>query len=60
VAELVEKYGKDKISAELIAGGGGVFQVVVDGRQVFSKKEVGRFPAYGEVPMAIDQAMIST
>jgi selT/selW/selH-like putative selenoprotein len=59
VAELVEKYGKDKISAELIPGSGGVFQVIVDGRQVFSKKEVGRFPAYGEVPMAIDQAMLT-
>jgi selT/selW/selH-like putative selenoprotein len=60
VAELEEKYGKDKVAAELIPGSGGVFQVLVNGRQVFSKKEVGRFPAYGEVPMAIDQAMITS
>jgi selT/selW/selH-like putative selenoprotein len=33
----------------LIKGSGGVFDVVVDGRQVFSKHESGRFPQPGEV-----------
>ena len=59
MAELTEKYGKDKTSFELIPGSGGVFLVLVDGKQVFSKKEVGRFPSYGEVPMAIDMAAMS-
>lgn len=29
---------------DLIASGGGVFEVVVDGRLVYSKKETGEFP----------------
>lgn len=29
--------------------GGGVFEVTVDGKKVFSKKELGRFPEEGEV-----------
>jgi len=32
---------------------GGAFEVVVDGKQVFSKLELGRFPAYREVPELI-------
>ena len=57
---MQEKYGKDKVNAELIAGSGGVFLVLIDGKQVFSKKEIGRFPTYGEVPMAIDQALLKS
>jgi selenoprotein W-related protein len=34
---------------ELLASSGGVFEVVVDGRLVFSKKQLGRFPEEGEV-----------
>lgn len=34
---------------ELIPGTGGVFEVVADGREVFSKKKVGRFPTAEEV-----------
>lgn len=33
----------------MIEGSGGVFDVVVDGRKVFSKHVVGRFPEPGEV-----------
>ncbi|MBZ5588420.1 MAG: Rdx family protein [Acidobacteriia bacterium] len=35
--------------ARLIKGSGGVFDVKVDGRTVFSKHETGRFPEPGEV-----------
>ena len=35
--------------SELIAGSGGVFEVTVDGKKVFSKKALGRFPSDGEV-----------
>lgn len=35
--------------AELIEGSGGVFDVHVDGRSVWSKHEVGRFPENYEV-----------
>lgn len=34
---------------ELIGGGGGVFDVVVDGRLIFSKHQTGRFPEPGEI-----------
>jgi len=45
-AELAAELG---IEAELIRGGGGVFDVTVDGERVFSKRETGRFPEPGEV-----------
>ena len=32
-----------------MASGGGVFEVSLDGRLLFSKKSSGRFPADGEV-----------
>jgi selenoprotein W-related protein len=37
------------VEAKLIRGSGGVFDVSVDGKLVFSKKSVGRFPEPGEV-----------
>ena len=33
----------------MIEGSGGVFDVHVDGTQVWSKKDVGRFPEHPEV-----------
>jgi len=36
-------------SSELIASGGGVFEVTVDGKLIFSKKSLDRFPDDGEV-----------
>lgn len=30
-------------------GAGGIFEVVLDGRTIFSKHETGRFPEPGEV-----------
>lgn len=37
------------VEAKLTKGSGGVFDVVVDGTLVYSKKETGRFPEAGEV-----------
>jgi len=37
------------VDSELVASGGGVFEVSVDGRLVFSKRSLGRFPEDGEV-----------
>ena len=37
------------MDATLIPGSGGVFEIVVDGRLVFSKKQLGRFPETREV-----------
>ncbi len=46
---------KDALGAEveLVEGRGGVFDVVADGQQVFSKHEVTRFPENDEVVDAI-------
>jgi selenoprotein W-related protein len=45
-AELKEKLG---VHSRLVASGGGVFEVSVDGRPIFSKKALGRFPEDGEI-----------
>ena len=45
-AELKMQLGAE---SKLTAGGGGVFDVSVDGKLVFSKKKVGRFPEPGEI-----------
>ena len=37
------------VEARLIEGSGGVFEVVADGALIFSKKQLGRFPAHDEV-----------
>ena len=37
------------IDCELVASGGGVFEVSVEGKLIFSKKTIGRFPDDGEV-----------
>jgi selenoprotein W-related protein len=37
------------IEAELVKGGGGIFDVVVDGRLIYSKHETGRFPDHAEI-----------
>lgn len=34
---------------ELVKGGGGVFEITIDGRLAFSKKQTGRFPTDAEI-----------
>ena len=41
------------MEATLVKGSGGVFEVVLDGRLIFSKKQLGRFPNPGEVLASI-------
>lgn len=38
---------------ELVKSSGGAFEVIADGKKVFSKLGLGRFPAYREVPALI-------
>ena len=45
-AEIKQARG---IEAKLIKGSGGVFEVVLDGRLIFSKHQLGRFPEPGEL-----------
>ena len=49
-AELKSEFG---VEARLIRGGGGIFDVRVDGDLVFSKFRVGRFPDPDEVETVI-------
>ena len=51
-AELKQYLGVD---SELVAGHGGVFEVTVDGKVIFSKKSVGRFPEPGEIVGMLQQ-----
>ncbi|HFQ91067.1 MAG TPA: SelT/SelW/SelH family protein [Desulfobulbus sp.] len=37
------------VEVELIPGSGGVFEVTRDGRTIFSKKQLNRFPEEGEI-----------
>jgi selenoprotein W-related protein len=37
------------VDSELVASSGGVFEVTVDGKKVFSKRALGRFPEDGEI-----------
>jgi len=45
-AAIKQKLGAD---TELVPGGKGVFKVWQDGRLLFSKKDVGRFPEHREI-----------
>jgi selenoprotein W-related protein len=47
VAEIRKQ--RPDLEARLIKGSGGVFEVVLDGRTIFSKKELGRFPETQEI-----------
>ncbi len=47
---LKEKFGAE---VELIGGSGGVYEVVVDGKTIFSKAKAGRFPEDQEILDAI-------
>jgi selenoprotein W-related protein len=55
VAELEAAFGRSGVKCELVAGAGGVFDVVVDGTKVFSKHEAGRFPEPREVVRLIEK-----
>jgi len=39
----------------MIKSGGGLFEVIVDGNKIFSKKETGRFPEHKEVLESIEK-----
>ena len=43
-----------KCAVELTPGGGGVFEVAVDGQTIFSKKQSVRFPKEADIVKAIN------
>ncbi len=52
-AELKQNFPNMEIS--LISSGGGVFEIVLDGKLIFSKKAINRFPEKGEVVRIINK-----
>jgi selT/selW/selH-like putative selenoprotein len=59
VAELQARYG-DEVQTSLVVGKSGVFEVVLDGKKIYSKKDTGAFPRYGEIPLAIDMKLANS
>jgi selenoprotein W-related protein len=51
--ELKRRLG---IESKLTPGSGGVFEVTADGKLIFSKKSVGRFPEHAEILGALEKA----
>lgn len=60
MAELQAALGLGRAEFELTPGGGGVFDVVVDGERVFSKHEQGRFPQYREIVGLVEARILRT
>ena len=52
-AELKQNFPNMEIS--LISSGGGVFEIVLDGKLIFSKKAINRFPEKDEVVRIINK-----
>ena len=49
-ADLKKQFG---VESKLIKGGGGIFDVKVDGKLIYSKHQTGRFPEHREIFDAI-------
>ena len=45
------------LETELIASGGGVFEVLADGELIFSKKQLNRFPEDAEIIARIEEML---
>lgn len=53
-SDLLEKYGNAISELKLIPSGGGVYEIEKDGKLVFSKKQLDRFPDLEEIVQLID------
>ena len=53
-AELKSRF--PGVETKLISSGGGVYEIILEGKLIFSKKTLGRFPDDGEVAALIKQA----
>jgi selT/selW/selH-like putative selenoprotein len=56
VAEIKAKFG-DEVSTELIPAGRGMFEITLDGEQIYSKLQTRVFPRYGEITALITERM---
>ena len=53
--ELLEKYGNSISRLELIPSGGGVYEVMKNGKLIFSKKKEERFPELDEIKQLLEK-----
>tara|TARA_B100001113_G_scaffold344587_1_gene333189 strand:+ start:736 stop:906 length:171 start_codon:yes stop_codon:yes gene_type:complete len=56
----LEGHLKEKYDAqiELISSGGGVFEVCLEDKLIFSKKSLGRFPEHSEIEDLINNNIV--
>lgn len=52
--ELLEQHSARIRALTLVPSSGGVFEVSIDGRRVFSRLETDRFPTFEEITQALD------
>ena len=57
VEDILEKYGKDVTSIDLIPGTGGVFELYVDDVLIYSKLETGRHTNEGEILQLMEKTL---
>ena len=53
--ELLEKYGNSISRLELIPSGGWVYEVMKNGKLIFSKKKEERFPEFDEIKQLLEK-----
>ena len=56
VEDILEKYGKEIKSIDLIPGTGGVFELYLDEVLIYSKLETGRHTNEGEILQLMENA----
>ena len=56
-AEVLSNFQDDIESFELEMGGGGDFELTVDGRLAYSKREAGRYPELKELMTLVADAI---
>ena len=57
VEDILEKYGKEVKSIDLIPGTGGVVELYLNGELIYSKLETGRHTNEGEILELMEKAL---
>ncbi|MCZ6675892.1 MAG: Rdx family protein [Candidatus Poribacteria bacterium] len=52
--DLLSKYQTDVKGLTLVPGGGGCFEVSLNGKRIYSKLETGEYPTVGQITSAIE------
>ena len=55
IEDILEVYGNKVTNIQLIPSGGGVFEVTLNDKLIFSKRSLDRFPDDGEIEKLIEQ-----